>query len=379
LAVAAGVALRTGAVPAAAQRYSNDSDYDSDFEQAEAEQRAEELARVRAAFIRLNPHGPGITVSQPPALFEALGGTTYSGERYTRQLAALSNAEGIVTLQRFSNWYIRWLYGDDGDSSDADSDTDATTAGATGAGAAAAHTRRFGTQFRPPAGSWRCDSCYVRNAAGRARCEACETPNPTASAAAAAAASTATTGASGAAAAAGNWRCYSCYVTNNADRTRCAVCATRNPAVAAAAAAARSGTSSSSNVFTFRGAPASTTSSGSSRAPGTAGVNVAFRFGSAVTGSTARALSFAPAAAGTTRSPARAVAVPTAAALAAAGSVSNTLQACVVCSNSFAADLFLTVPACGHQVRTALHTAAAHIAVATAWCGESCSTCTACC
>jgi trimeric autotransporter adhesin len=307
-AAAAGTttASATRAAAAAAQRRGNDSDFDSDIEQTEAQHRGEELARVHTAFSRLSPHGPGITATQFPALFEALG-TPYFEGGFASTLAALSDADGFVSLPRFSSWYIRWLYSDDY-SSDEDSDTDAAAASFR----AASYTGGFGSHFQPAASRWRCGTCSVRNSADRARCAACETPNPAAPARAAAAA----------------------------------------PAAAAPAPAARSGTSSSSNVFTFRATPVqSASSSSSSRASGTTGVNIAFQFGSAATSGAGSAVATALAAA-RARTIARAAAAAPAAAAAAAGSASNTLQACVICSDSFTADSFFTVPACGHQVTT---------------------------
>jgi hypothetical protein len=103
------------APPAAAELNGNDSDSDNDSQDALVLQRI----ALTVAFIRLNLHGPGITVSQFPALFEALG-TTYAEveEIDARALAALSDADGIVSLQRFSDWYIHWRFNDDDGSSD---------------------------------------------------------------------------------------------------------------------------------------------------------------------------------------------------------------------------------------------------------------------
>jgi trimeric autotransporter adhesin len=180
----------------------NDSDFapdeagsDADSQQEEEKERADERAKVVAAFAKLSPSQPGmIAGSQFPALFEALG-TTYSEVGHHKRLVELSDADGNVSLERFSDWYENWLYADDDSvSSDAsaaaDSATDSATDSTATAGiteAAAAARTGFGTQFKAAAGSWRCDSCCVTNTADMFKCVACETPNPAAPAAAAAA------------------------------------------------------------------------------------------------------------------------------------------------------------------------------------------------
>jgi hypothetical protein len=96
---------------------------------------------------------------------------TYSDERRARVLEALSDADGTISLQPFSDWYENWRFdgdalanmwlhaGDDSGSSDED--------------------------------AWCCDSCFETNTTDRTQCTYCETANPAVAAAAAATATTA--------------------------------------------------------------------------------------------------------------------------------------------------------------------------------------------
>jgi hypothetical protein len=152
-AAAAAVAATGGVMPtpavatdAACSEYGGS---DAAIDQAEEEEHAADHAAVKDVFSMLNPDQPDtISGSQLPALCEALG-LTYSEEVCTRTLAALPDAEGNVTLQRFSDWYIHCLFTGDDDSSSSDRDSDEDSAVTAANTVKAAATTRRG--FRAPA------------------------------------------------------------------------------------------------------------------------------------------------------------------------------------------------------------------------------------
>jgi hypothetical protein len=164
--------------------YAPEDDYsDADTQEEEDQERA----KVAAAFAKLNPAQPDVIPAiQLPALFQILH-VAYCEEWHARPLAALFDAVCNVSLQQFSDWYMHWLFTDDDTSSSSyydssdyeDSYEDSLIAAAAAAVKAAANTRRgSGTQFRPAAGSWRCECCRITNTADIAQCAACEAPSP---------------------------------------------------------------------------------------------------------------------------------------------------------------------------------------------------------
>jgi hypothetical protein len=173
---------------AATQCTDSDSDFaaddassDADSQHNDNEERAAQCAIVAAAFATVSPSRPSvISSSQFPALLTALH-VLSSEEWQTTTLAALLDVDGNVSLQRFSDWYIHWLFTDDESATCYDSIAAATTA----AVVAAKCRRSFNAQFRPVAGSWRCECCYFTNSAEKHECAACEARNPAAAATAA--------------------------------------------------------------------------------------------------------------------------------------------------------------------------------------------------
>jgi trimeric autotransporter adhesin len=168
----------------------DDASRDADSQQNDDEERAAHCAIVAAAFATLSPSRPSvISGSQFPALLTALH-VLSSEEWQTTTLAALLDVDSNVSLQRFSDWYIHWLFTDGESASYYDSIAAATTA----AVVAAKCRRSFNAQFRPVAGSWRCDCCYVTNTAEKNECAACGARNPAAPAATAATAANSDSG-----------------------------------------------------------------------------------------------------------------------------------------------------------------------------------------
>ncbi|KAL8584614.1 hypothetical protein ACOMHN_002343 [Nucella lapillus] len=88
-------------------------------------------------------------------------------------------------------------------------------------------------RFAPPAGSWECESCMVRNKPVDSKCAACQTPRP------GAASSSGKSSSSGGdslfakfAPPSGSWECESCMVRNKLDDSKCVACQTPRPGAA---------------------------------------------------------------------------------------------------------------------------------------------------
>lgn len=92
--------------------------------------------------------------------------------------------------------------------------------------------------FKPDVGSWECKLCYVRNKSEDNKCVSCESPNPSSTTSQKGAAvssnltvSSSVTNQSGGFGdlfkpQTGSWECKTCYVRNNADKTKCVSCET---------------------------------------------------------------------------------------------------------------------------------------------------------
>ncbi|KAG8197151.1 hypothetical protein JTE90_011312 [Oedothorax gibbosus] len=113
--------------------------------------------------------------------------------------------------------------------------------------------------FKPDAGSWECNACYVRNKSGDSKCLSCESPNPSSTAAQQTtpasmplfSSASKTTGGFGDLfkPKEGTWECKSCYVRNSADKAKCVSCDTENATSSATKPASSVFGTSESNAF----------------------------------------------------------------------------------------------------------------------------------
>lgn len=86
--------------------------------------------------------------------------------------------------------------------------------------------------FKPASGTWECKMCYIRNSSDATVCVACKTANPSAPKPAAPATTTAPVGydlMSKFKPAAGSWECQTCYIRNKGDVLQCVSCTTPKP------------------------------------------------------------------------------------------------------------------------------------------------------
>ncbi|KAA0710320.1 Nuclear pore complex protein [Triplophysa tibetana] len=90
----------------------------------------------------------------------------------------------------------------------------------------------FGDKFRPPAGSWSCGTCLLQNKSSDKKCVACFAPQPnTDSASKSDSKAAATTGSLSSlfAPPAGSWDCDTCLVRNKPEVVKCVACDTAKP------------------------------------------------------------------------------------------------------------------------------------------------------
>ncbi|XP_076246651.1 E3 SUMO-protein ligase RanBP2 [Calliopsis andreniformis] len=87
--------------------------------------------------------------------------------------------------------------------------------------------------FKPPTGSWECNSCYTRNSASDTNCIACQAPRPSAAPKVSTPPTTTTTTATNQVPLsqlfkppAGSWKCNTCYIVNTAENNYCVACDT---------------------------------------------------------------------------------------------------------------------------------------------------------
>lgn len=163
-------------------------DDSSSLDTDERAERAEELEKISVAFAELNDgkNVQSIKTANFGQLMEAMG-TAYCEEAHRRTVKKLDNG-GIITQDAFTGWYIDWLFGDGDDDSIVDEDSssaeneDGDDAGESNAisvsSSSKAAASSWGGIFATEAGSWKCDSCMVKNKPDVAVCVACETPRP---------------------------------------------------------------------------------------------------------------------------------------------------------------------------------------------------------
>ncbi|XDV34998.1 hypothetical protein PO909_005055 [Leuciscus waleckii] len=90
----------------------------------------------------------------------------------------------------------------------------------------------FGDKFRPPAGSWSCDSCLLQNKSSDKKCVACFAPQPNTDSATKSDNKPAEAPASISflfAPPAGSWECDTCLVNNKPEVIKCVACETAKP------------------------------------------------------------------------------------------------------------------------------------------------------
>lgn len=143
--------------------------------------------------------------------------------------------------------------------------------------------------FKPDVGTWECKLCYVRNKLGDSKCVSCESPNPSSTAMQKDTVVSSNLTVSSSVInqiggfgnlfkpQTGSWECKTCYVRNDADKTKCVSCETN-----------KSGSSTTKPFFLFGNSGTTTASSsntfgafkfGSSDSP-----KPPFSFGTAKTG-----------------------------------------------------------------------------------------------
>ncbi|XP_071807290.1 uncharacterized protein [Asterias amurensis] len=85
-------------------------------------------------------------------------------------------------------------------------------------------------RFKPPEGSWECPTCEIQNKQDVNKCVACMTPNPDSSTKAAPV--TTNSLMDSFKPPSGSWECDTCLVENNAEAIKCVACTTAKPGVA---------------------------------------------------------------------------------------------------------------------------------------------------
>ena len=165
----------------------DDKDDSSSLDSDERAERAEELEKISAAFSELSNGNivQSINTVDFSQLMEAMG-TAYCEEAHRRTVKKLDSG-GIITQDAFTSWYIEWLFGDGDDDSIGDEESsdgddvvyntgESTDRDVSSSSKAVASS--WGGIFVSDAGSWKCDSCMVKNKTDVTVCVACETPRP---------------------------------------------------------------------------------------------------------------------------------------------------------------------------------------------------------
>ncbi|XP_077051868.1 nuclear pore complex protein Nup153 isoform X2 [Siphateles boraxobius] len=87
----------------------------------------------------------------------------------------------------------------------------------------------FGDKFRPPAGSWSCDSCLLQNKSSDKKCVACFAPQPNTDSASKSDSKAPASISSLFTPPAGSWECDTCLVNNKPEVIKCVACDTAKP------------------------------------------------------------------------------------------------------------------------------------------------------
>ncbi|XP_051527331.1 nuclear pore complex protein Nup153-like isoform X2 [Myxocyprinus asiaticus] len=136
----------------------------------------------------------------------------------------------------------------------------------------------FGDKFRPPAGSWSCGTCLLQNKSSDKKCVACLAPQPITDSASKLDSKPAETSASISslfAPPAGSWECDTCLVRNKTEVVKCVACDTAKPGIGVKSSLTLPTLSETSS--TLSAAPITTTSTTSSTATGLLGFGDKFK------------------------------------------------------------------------------------------------------
>jgi Ca2+-binding EF-hand superfamily protein len=137
---------------------------------------AEEREKATTAFntFAVAAEGePTIDASDFEQVLEALG-TTYCEEDHKKFEVGLRNSQNQITLGRFVEWYIKWLFAEDDSGDDSvKEDYDQSTQGDS-----MVKAEGWGNLFSSNVVGWKCEACMVMNSESATACIACEAVRP---------------------------------------------------------------------------------------------------------------------------------------------------------------------------------------------------------
>jgi Zn-finger in Ran binding protein and others len=198
----------------------NDIDALLSIDSEEEAERAEERETARLAFEAISSDkGATIQVSDFPKLIESLN-TTYCDENHGKVSRKLRKGDTIY-IDDFLNWYVDWMFGGDESTNEDDEITEPPIE---------TSTSGWGDVFAQKEGSWKCESCMVSNDADVQECAACSTPRPGTqdndNVEPASAKVLAIGWGNTFSEKEGSWKCESCMVSNDGEKTECVACST---------------------------------------------------------------------------------------------------------------------------------------------------------
>lgn len=112
-----------------------------------------------------------------PKLIEKFG-TVYCDEEHKKTIKKLVKSDGMIYEEDFIVWYLKWLYEDESSDDEEDDETNENVPAADKDSSTS--TKGWGNIFsnQKEAGSWKCDTCMVRNTVDATKCASCESPKP---------------------------------------------------------------------------------------------------------------------------------------------------------------------------------------------------------
>jgi len=146
-----------------------ETDRDSSDDDDDTEERQEEMNKINKHFQDLGEADSNtISLEDFETLMEKMG-TTYCAEEHGKYADQLQE-ENKITKEKFSEWYLQWLFDDD----DSDSDSEEEDTDIAASKGDAVSQMGWGNLFQAAEGSWTCNVCLVKNpVTAEKKCMAC--------------------------------------------------------------------------------------------------------------------------------------------------------------------------------------------------------------